>query len=61
MGAGFYGVPLAVSAEVTISTICKYLTNSTSLEDVIICLLDTREYIPFQKRLKASGAAKETK
>jgi O-acetyl-ADP-ribose deacetylase (regulator of RNase III) len=61
MGAGFYGVPLDVSADVTISAISQYLTNGTNLKDVIICLLDTREYLPFQKRLESSGTGKEPK
>jgi O-acetyl-ADP-ribose deacetylase (regulator of RNase III) len=59
MGAGFYGVPLAVSADITISAISDYLSNGSNLKDVIICLLDTREYTPFQKRLNASGLTKE--
>ncbi len=61
MGTGFYGVPLTVSADVTISAITEHLSNNTGIKEVIICLLDTREYTPFQKRLNASGVAKEQK
>ena len=53
MGAGFYGVPLDESAEITISTIKNYLQNGSEIRDVIICLLDTREYVPFQKKLNS--------
>ena len=53
MGAGFYGVPLDESAEITISTIKDYLQNGSKIQDVIICLLDTREYVPFQKKLNS--------
>ena len=50
MGAGFYGVPLDVSARVTLGTIKEYLANETSIEDVVVCLFDNREYQPFQKQ-----------
>jgi O-acetyl-ADP-ribose deacetylase (regulator of RNase III) len=53
MGAGFYGVPLDLSAELTIETIRDYLTNQTQIEEVSICLLDSREYMPFQKKLNS--------
>jgi O-acetyl-ADP-ribose deacetylase (regulator of RNase III) len=51
MGAGFYGVPLEQSSEITLKTIKQYLSNGSALEDVVICLLDNREYIPFEKQL----------
>ncbi|HER00047.1 MAG TPA: O-acetyl-ADP-ribose deacetylase [candidate division Zixibacteria bacterium] len=53
MGAGFYGVPLEESAELTLSTIKDYLQNGSRIQEVIICLLDTREYLPFQKKLNS--------
>ncbi|MBD3217612.1 MAG: O-acetyl-ADP-ribose deacetylase [candidate division Zixibacteria bacterium] len=53
MGAGFYGVPLEESAEITLSTIMEYLKNGSKIQEVIISLLDTREYIPFQKKLNS--------
>lgn len=49
MGAGFYGVPLDLSAKITLSTIKEYISNGSKLEDVVVCLLDTREYKPFEK------------
>ena len=52
MGAGFYGVPLPLCAKVTVNTIVEYLQNGTKLKNIIICLLDNREYKPFQDKLK---------
>lgn len=51
MGAGFYGIPLPLCAEIMVDTIKDYLKNNTSLNEVIICALDTREYDPFQAKL----------
>jgi O-acetyl-ADP-ribose deacetylase (regulator of RNase III) len=52
MGAGFYGVPLDLCAKVTLGTVKKYLESATSLEEVVFCLRDSREYKPFLERLK---------
>lgn len=49
MGAGFYGVPLEQSAEITLSTIKEYLSGETKLNDVVVCLLDSRDYLQFEK------------
>lgn len=51
MGAGFYGVPLVDSARITVSEIVRYLNNATTLKEILICPLDTREYLPYQKEL----------
>jgi len=53
MGAGFYGVPLEQSAEITLNTINEYLSGDTKLDDVVVCLLDNRDYIPFEKKLSS--------
>lgn len=53
MGAGFYGVPLDTSAKVTLETIIDYLSGNTGIEDVAVCLLDSREYNPFENQLKS--------
>ena len=57
MGAGFYGVPLNISANVTLETIKEYLSDKTEIRDVVICLLDNREYKPFQTKLSALNNA----
>ncbi|HUT54471.1 MAG TPA: macro domain-containing protein [bacterium] len=49
MGAGFYGVPLDLSAKVMLAAIKQHLAGRTSLTDVIICVNDYRDYAPFAK------------
>ena len=51
MGTGFYGIPLELCATVMIDTITDYLHGSTHLEEVIICVMDTREYQPFANQM----------
>lgn len=48
MGAGFYGVPLKTSASVTLEAIKEFLSNSTGLASVKVCLLDNHEYAIFE-------------
>ncbi|MEW5796442.1 MAG: macro domain-containing protein [Candidatus Zixiibacteriota bacterium] len=56
MGAGFYGVPLDLSARITLGVIGDYLMRQTGITDVVVCLFDNREYLPFQKQLAAIAA-----
>ncbi len=51
MGAGFYGIPLDVSARITVGAVKEYLKNETSLEEVIFCLGDSRECKVFKEQL----------
>jgi len=54
MGTGFYGIPLDVSAKVTLGAIREYLANGqTTLKEVLICARDTREIKPFQTVLES--------
>lgn len=53
MGAGFYGVPLDASARITLETIKEYLAGETKIKEVVVCLLDKREYKPFQSQFSA--------
>ncbi|HDL03171.1 MAG: O-acetyl-ADP-ribose deacetylase [Candidatus Zixiibacteriota bacterium] len=57
MGAGFYGVPLEISAAVTLGIIIDYLSGETGIEDTAICLLDSREFKPFENQLSSMAAA----
>jgi O-acetyl-ADP-ribose deacetylase (regulator of RNase III) len=59
MGTGFYGVPLDVSARVTLDTIKEYISGETKIKEVVICLLDSREYRPFHKQLSSMRSTKE--
>jgi O-acetyl-ADP-ribose deacetylase (regulator of RNase III) len=51
MGSGFYGVPIDVSARITIQSITEYLKGGTAIEEVVICAVDSREYEPFYNQL----------
>ncbi len=53
MGTGFYGVPLDLSIRVMIESFQKHLGNETSLKEVVVCPLDSREYKAFQAALSA--------
>ena len=52
MGAGFYGVPLGDCARAMVDSIRGYLEGETGIEEVILCVLDSREYGPFEAELK---------
>ena len=52
MGVGFYGIPLDLCAGIMLSTLEEYLKRETSLKEVIVCLRDSREYGPFEQRMK---------
>ena len=47
MGAGFYGIPLPVCAKIMFDSIKSYLQNRAEFEEIIIRVLDNREYQPF--------------
>lgn len=51
MGAGFYGVPLDISAKITVNTVAEYLNNGAKLKNVVICAMDNREYKPVHEAL----------
>jgi O-acetyl-ADP-ribose deacetylase (regulator of RNase III) len=53
MGTGFYGVPLDVSARVTLSAIQQYLSGKTRIGEIVLCVRDPRELKPFETALKA--------
>jgi hypothetical protein len=55
MGVGFYGVGLPMCARVMLETIRDYLSGSPAIKEVVVCLLDNREYGPFQSQLQALG------
>lgn len=55
MGAGFYGVPLEVSAKITIDTVSEYIKNGSELKEVIICANDSREFTPLREQLKKTS------
>ena len=55
IGTGLYQVPLDLCARVMVDTITDHLRNDTSLEEVLLVVVDTREYEPF-RRVMEEGA-----
>ena len=52
MGAGFYGVPLALCSKVMLEEIQSHLGGKTSLEAVTICVIDKQEFMAFEGRFE---------
>lgn len=52
MGCGFYGVPLDLSATVMLDCLKSFLENGSTLEEVIICVIDYRDYVPFRNVMR---------
>ena len=53
MGAGFYGVPLDLSAKVMMSVISDHLKGETCIREVVICVFDTPQFNAFNAALAA--------
>ena len=53
MGVGFYGVSLDLCSTVMLKEIRDYLKKETPLKEVVLCVMDNRELVPFEKRFKA--------
>jgi len=52
MGTGLYQVPLDLCARVMVDTVADHLRDSTSLQEVLFVVPDSREHGPFQARLE---------
>jgi O-acetyl-ADP-ribose deacetylase (regulator of RNase III) len=52
MGAGFYGVPINVSAKITVDTIAEYLSKGSEIKEVVVCANDNREYRAIEPNIK---------
>jgi O-acetyl-ADP-ribose deacetylase (regulator of RNase III) len=55
MGAGYYGIPPAVSAKVMLSALQEHLRGETSIQEVVICVLDSPQFNAFESALAALG------
>lgn len=55
MGTGFYGVPLNLSAKIMLDTMIAFLKfeANTSLGEIIICVNDYRDYVPFREKMES--------
>ena len=51
MGAGYYGIAPDVCARVMLDAIQTHLQGESRLEELIICVLDTRQYEAFRAQL----------
>jgi O-acetyl-ADP-ribose deacetylase (regulator of RNase III) len=56
MGAGFYGVPLDLTARVMLEVVHRFLETPSSIQEVIICVMDDRELRAFRPQLEAMQA-----
>ena len=55
MGAGFYGIPLDSCPQLMIRAIKDYLSKGGTVEEIIVCANDGREYRAFQSKLKTAA------
>jgi O-acetyl-ADP-ribose deacetylase len=47
MGAGFYGIPISDCARVMVQTFIEYAQHGTSLKEIMIVAMNSRELKPF--------------
>lgn len=52
MGTGFYGIPVDLCARVMVETLRGHLNGNTKIEEVIICVRDSREIPHFAKQIE---------
>ncbi len=52
LGAGFYGVPLEVCSTLMLEVIKGFLQANTSVEEIVICVIDKREFNAFKDKLE---------
>jgi O-acetyl-ADP-ribose deacetylase (regulator of RNase III) len=55
MGAGYYGIVVDLCSRVMLEVIKSHLEGETGIEEVVICVLDTRQYKSFKAALAASS------
>ena len=53
MGTGFYGVPFDLSAKVLVEVAKRFLEEHDSIQEVIVCVLDDREFQAFRPNLES--------
>jgi O-acetyl-ADP-ribose deacetylase (regulator of RNase III) len=56
MGVGFYGIPLPLCSQIMMDTIEEYLSRGSSLDEIVICANDAREYRAFLNAFKPAPA-----
>jgi O-acetyl-ADP-ribose deacetylase len=58
MGAGFYSIPLDLCVNAMLQEISRSLAEGGSLAEVIICVVDNREFRAFQPKLETLAGEK---
>ncbi len=56
MGCGFYGVPLDMTIKVMLDEVRQFFATPSSIEEVIICVMDDREFKAFRPQVEAMAA-----
>jgi O-acetyl-ADP-ribose deacetylase len=56
MGAGFYSIPLDLTVKVMLDVAQQFLKTPSSIEQVIICVIDDREFKAFRPQLEKMSA-----
>jgi O-acetyl-ADP-ribose deacetylase (regulator of RNase III) len=55
MGAGYYGIAPDVCARVMLEVIQNHLEGESRIEELVICVLDARQYEAFRAQLASLG------
>jgi len=55
MGAGYYGVPVDLSAKVMTDVLREYLSGETCIREAVICVLDTPQFNSFKAPFESMG------
>lgn len=55
MGAGYYGIAPDLCARVMLEAIQSHLEGESRIEELVICVLDTRQYEAFRAQLATLG------
>jgi O-acetyl-ADP-ribose deacetylase (regulator of RNase III) len=51
LGTGFYGMGVDRAAAIIVATLEEHLRGPSHLDEVLICVLDTKDVVPFESRL----------
>jgi O-acetyl-ADP-ribose deacetylase (regulator of RNase III) len=55
IGTGLYQVPMDLCVRVMVDTVAEHLSNSTTLEEVLIVTMDEREFDPFKQAIEGGA------
>ena len=52
IGTGLYQVPMDLCARVMVDTVSEHLSNGSTVDEVLFVVQDTREYVPFEAKIR---------